>query len=194
MTEIPERKPRGMLVYPRSAWRKLFMKMPLYYWRMGLGPVLQRWFLVLTTTGRKSGQPRHTMLEFSVMDGKTFLGSGWGERPDWCQNIAADPRVTIQSSSGTQSAMARRVTSDEEMARLYHVAKARKSPVWKEYLASLGIEDTVEDYVAKKERLVIFRLDPTSEKTPALMKTDLVWVWGVVLLVAWFAWWLLSRM
>jgi len=65
MTEIPERKPRGMMVYPQSAWRKLFMKMPLYYWRMGLGPILKRWFLVLTTAGRKSGQPRHTMLEFS---------------------------------------------------------------------------------------------------------------------------------
>jgi len=188
MTEIPERKTGWMMVYPGRGWRKQFMKMPLRYWRMGLGPILQRWFVVLTTTGRVSKQPRHTMLEYSVMDGKTYLGSGWGERPDWCKNIAADPRVTLQSARGVESAMARRVTTDEEMARLYHVAKARKSPVWKEYLESLGIEDTVEDYVAKKERLVIFRLDSTSEKTPAPMKTDLVWVWAVIAVVAWLIW------
>jgi len=194
MTEIPERKAKWMMVYPGSGWRKQFMKMPLRYWRMGLGPLLQRWFVVLTTTGRKSGRPRHTMLEFSVMDGKTYLGSGWGERPDWCKNIAADVRVTVQSTKGVENAMAKRVTADEEMARLYHLAKARKSPVWKEYLASLWIEDTVEDYVAKKERLVIFRLEPTSEKTPMPMSSDLVWVWGVVLLGGWFAWRLLSRM
>jgi deazaflavin-dependent oxidoreductase (nitroreductase family) len=188
MTEIPERKAGWMMVYPGRGWRKQFMKMPLRYWRMGLGPILQRWFVVLTTTGRKSGQPRHTMLEYSVMDGKTYLGSGWGERPDWCKNIAADPRVTLQSSRGIESALARRVTDDAEFARLYHVAKARKSPVWKEYLESLGIEDTVEDYVAKKQRLVIFRLDPTGEKTPAPMKTDLVWVWAVVVIVALAIW------
>jgi deazaflavin-dependent oxidoreductase (nitroreductase family) len=188
MTEISERKAGWMMVYPQHGLRKLFMKMPLYYWRMGLSPILKRWFLVLTTTGRKSRQPRHTMLEFSVMDGKTYLGSGWGERPDWCKNIAADARVTIQSTKGVQSAMARRVTSEEEMARLYHVAKARKSPMWKEYLESLGIADTVEDYVAKKERLVIFRMEPTSEKTPAPMKTDLVWVWAVVVAVIFAIW------
>jgi deazaflavin-dependent oxidoreductase (nitroreductase family) len=188
MTGIPNKKSPWMMVYPGSGWRKQFMKMPLRYWRMGLGPILQRWFLVLTTTGRKSGLPRHTMLEFSVMDGKHYVGSGWGERPDWCKNIAADPRVTIQFSHGMESAMAKRVTADEEMASLYHVAKARKSPVWKEYLESLGIEDTVEDYVAKKERLVIFRLEPTSEKTPAAMKTDLVWVWAVIAIVVWLIW------
>lgn len=176
------------MVYPERGWQKQFMKMPLRYWRMGLGPLLQRWFVVLTTTGRVSTKPRHTMLEYSVMDGKTYLGSGWGERPDWCKNIAADPRVTLQSSRGSESALAQRVTSDDEMARLYHVAKARKSPVWKQYLASLGIEDTVEDYLAKKERLVIFRLDPTSEKTPEPMKTDLVWVWAVISVVAWVIW------
>ncbi|MBI3485195.1 MAG: nitroreductase family deazaflavin-dependent oxidoreductase [Acidobacteria bacterium] len=188
MTEIPERKTKWMMVYPGKGWRKQFMKMPLRYWRMGLGPILQRWFLVLTTTGRKSGQPRHTMLEYSVMDGKTYLGSGWGERPDWCQNIAVDPRVTIQSKGGAESAIARRVTSDEEMARLYHAAKAKKSPVWKQWLEARGIEDNEEDWVAKKDRLAIFRMDPTSEKTPAPMKTDLVWVWAVIAIVMWLIW------
>ncbi len=185
MTEIPERKAKWVMVYPGSGWRKQLMKMPLRYWRMGLGPLLQRWFLVLTTTGRNSKQPRHTMLEFSVMDGKKYIGSGWGARPQWCKNIAADPRVTVHSKDGVESAVANRVTADEEMVRLYHAAKARKSPVWKEYLESLGIEDTVEDYVVKKDRLLIFRLDPCREKTPAPMKTDLVWVWGVIAVVVW---------
>lgn len=176
------------MVYPGSGWRKHFMKMPLRYWRMGLGPLLQRWFVVLTTTGRVSKQPRHTMLEYSVLDGKKYLGSGWGERPDWCKNIASDPRVTVQSKDGVESAIARRAASDEEMARLYHAAKAKKSPVWKQWLEARGIEDNVEDWVARKDRLVIFALEPTSEKTPAPMNADLVWVWAVVAVVIWAIW------
>jgi deazaflavin-dependent oxidoreductase (nitroreductase family) len=187
MTEIPDRKPAPIMVYPGGGWQKLFMKMPLYFWRMGLGPILQRWMLVLTTTGRKSKMPRHTMLEYSIVDGKIYLSSGWGERPDWCKNIAADPRVTVQSKFGAESFIAQRATADEEIAELYFIAKG-KSPVWKEWLEARGIEDNVDDFVAKKDRLVIFRMEPTNEHTPAPMKADLLWVWAVLAALVWVIW------
>lgn len=182
-----QQKELGWMVYPASEWRKLMFKMPLIWWRLGLGRLLSRLFLVLTTRGRKSGLPRHTMLEYSIVDGKTYVVSGWGTRAGWYKNIQADPHVTIQTIDGTQSVVARRVIDEEVIARLY--AYAQRSPLWESYLTSLDIQPTREDFVAKKERLVILTFDPTDEPTPAPLEADLVWLWPVMagcLLVGWF--------
>ncbi len=55
--ENPTKKPPWMMVYPGRGWRKQFMKMPLRYWRMGLGPLLQRWFLVRWKVSTLRGEP-----------------------------------------------------------------------------------------------------------------------------------------
>ncbi len=53
------------------------------------------WFLVLTTTGRRSGLPRRTPLNYAILDGRVYLLSGFGRRADWYRNLADDPRVTL---------------------------------------------------------------------------------------------------
>jgi hypothetical protein len=118
------------------------------------------------------------MLEYSIVNGKTYVGSGWGERTDWYKNIQADPHVTIQSVKGTQRAIARRITDEETIARLYDHMK--RSPVWDSWLASWDIEPTLEDILAKKDRLVILTFDPTGETTPPPLEADLVWLWPVM--------------
>jgi hypothetical protein len=52
--------------------------------------------LVLTTKGRKSGQPRHTVLEYRRHGSKLYLVSAWGNRPNWINNLQADSTVTVQ--------------------------------------------------------------------------------------------------
>lgn len=167
----------GLMVYPRGLRRALF-RAPLVLWRLGLGRLVGRSILVLSTVGRRSGRCRPTVLEYSVVGDRTYVASGWGLKPDWCRNILADPRVTVQSSAGTLHARAVRVTADDEMLALYHAARGR-SPVWKEYLEALDIEDTPSDYLAKKDRVVAWRLDPTSEPTPDAVRADLLWLWIV---------------
>ena len=177
-----EQRGRGWMAYPtRHSLLWLFYKAPLVQHRLGLGPLLRRFFrvLVLTTRGRKSGRPRHTMLEHTWHNGRAYIAPGWGERTLWYQNILADPRVTVQRSASPYGAVAVRVTEDSELAELYR-AMAGKSPVWKEYLDSWGIQDTLEDYLAKKERLVVLRLDPTPDVPLPPLRADLVWVWPVV--------------
>jgi len=55
--------------------------------------------LLLTTTGRKSGEPRHVTLTF-VEDGGRYLviASNAGEptHPQWFLNLSANPDVTVQ--------------------------------------------------------------------------------------------------
>jgi deazaflavin-dependent oxidoreductase (nitroreductase family) len=62
--------------------------------RFGRGPVL-----VLTTTGRKSGQPRTTTVLYSKDgDRLVVVGSNTGSEqpPAWALNLAATPRATVQ--------------------------------------------------------------------------------------------------
>jgi deazaflavin-dependent oxidoreductase (nitroreductase family) len=64
-----------------------------------LGPVHFDKLVLLTTTGRRSGQPRTVPLG-GVRDGDAVLlfasNMGSPQDPDWYLNIAADPHVTVE--------------------------------------------------------------------------------------------------
>src|SRR5271157_3121454 len=125
---LPQRG-HGWMAYPGRGWRRMLVRMPLLYWRLGLKPVLVRFCplgfraLVLTTKGRKSGQAHPTMLTHLVLDGRIYIGAGWGERTQWYRNILADPRVTVQARGHAFGALARLITDDEELQRLYWHAR-----------------------------------------------------------------------
>ena len=55
-----------------------------------------RVILLLTTTGRKSGRPRVTPLQYEESDGIIYLGAARGKQADWVRNILADPEVTVR--------------------------------------------------------------------------------------------------
>jgi deazaflavin-dependent oxidoreductase (nitroreductase family) len=63
---------------------------------VGLGPIVGKIILLLTTTGRKSGQKRITPLQYEEIDGNYFLGSARGTKSDWYRNIEADGRVEVR--------------------------------------------------------------------------------------------------
>lgn len=50
-------------------------------------------FLHLTTTGRRSGQPREVELWFTRRGGHDYVIAEEGERAHWVRNLLADPRV-----------------------------------------------------------------------------------------------------
>lgn len=176
---------QGLLVYPTGGWRRWMFRAPLVLWRLGAGALLRNKMLVLTTVGRRSGEARRTALEYSVIDGKVYIGSGWGMRTDWCRNLAADPVARVQSRLGTQAVVARRADSPEEFRQLYHLIRGA-SPAWKDYIASHDIEDREDDFVAKRERLVTWRLEPLSgadaASAPPPLRADLAWVPAVLVL------------
>jgi deazaflavin-dependent oxidoreductase (nitroreductase family) len=170
-------------LYPRQTWAKFIAKAPLVLWRLGLGPITGRGFLVLTTTGRKSGLPRRTMVEYHRLNGKKYIASGFGKEAQWYKNIMADPRVTVQTSDGTERMRAVRVTDDDELIAIIEVFKRVDTPAGIEwYLRSYGVEPTHEDIVAKKDRLYFLRLAPTDEPTPPGLEVDLAWLWPIALL------------
>ena len=187
-------KDRGMMkIYPRARWARLLMKTPLISWRLGLGPITGRLFIALTTTGRKSGLPRRTMIEYHTTKGKKYAPCAFGIRSQWYQNILADPRVTIQTSDGTESALAIRVTDDDELLDVYDLFMRRDAPLTKWYLKTLDIEPGSADLLAKKDRVHFIRFDPTNEAAPPGLAVDLVWLWPVGLFALFALLWILIR-
>lgn len=76
--------------------------------------------LVLTTTGRRSGDPRDAVLLYA-RDGSAWvvLASNWGQAhdPAWALNLLADPRATV-TVAGVGTPVRARTASDDERARL----------------------------------------------------------------------------
>jgi len=75
--------------------------------------------LLLTTTGRHSGQPRTTPLIYG-RDGDRYLvvasRGGAPTHPDWYQNLLAQPEVQVQVMADRFKARARPSTAAEKPA------------------------------------------------------------------------------
>lgn len=176
--------------YPTGVLR-LALRMPLTFYRLGLGAILNALrLLILTTRGRKSGQPRHVAVEYRRHGSKIYMISGWGERPDWYQNLLTDPLVTIQLGNQTVSALADKVTDPAEALRAVNLFR-RDAP--DRYDAVLGrlVDDEISgmNLPDVSHQFTIVRLDIIADE-PLLpgLPTDRIWVWpaaviGLVLIV-----------
>jgi deazaflavin-dependent oxidoreductase (nitroreductase family) len=82
--------------------------------RMGGHPVL-----LLTTTGRSSGLPRRTPLQYERVGGDQILVAAAGgahEPPAWWRNLLSDPRATLQIGDRVWQARAVVVAGQERAA------------------------------------------------------------------------------
>ncbi len=77
---------------------RLWFKQPLLLYRLGLGPLIGRQILLLTTIGRKTGRPRVTPLGYgySTADGSYHVVAGWDGRTDWYRNLKVNPNAHVQ--------------------------------------------------------------------------------------------------
>jgi deazaflavin-dependent oxidoreductase (nitroreductase family) len=114
-----------------------------YHWR---GTTI----LLLTTTGRVSGEPR-TMPLIHRSDGDRYVvvasKGGWPEHPGWYQNLVANPSATIEVRD-REIPVTASTAEGEERARLW----ASMTEVWPAY----------DDYQAKTDREIpVVVLTPT---------------------------------
>jgi deazaflavin-dependent oxidoreductase (nitroreductase family) len=74
-------------------------------------------FLLLTTTGRRTGQPRTTPLNY-LADGDTFVlvaSYGGDDRdPQWLHNLRANPAASVQVGAQRHDVQARVATAEEK--------------------------------------------------------------------------------
>jgi deazaflavin-dependent oxidoreductase (nitroreductase family) len=106
-----------------------------YHWR---GTTI----LLLTTTGRASGQERTTPLIHREDDGKWVVVASKGgapEHPDWYKNLERDPEATIQVKDERISVRGR-AAEGQERERLWELM----TEVWPAY----------DQYQQKTDRLI----------------------------------------
>ncbi len=103
---------------PGPIFKRLF-KTPIFFYRLGI-PLFSSFVLLLTTTGRKSGEKRYTPLEYQREDGTGYpiIMAGWGGKTDWRRNILANPHVHVQIGRESFAAIAEPLSEAEVVARL----------------------------------------------------------------------------
>ncbi|MBN2083939.1 MAG: nitroreductase family deazaflavin-dependent oxidoreductase [Anaerolineales bacterium] len=103
-------------VKPPRGLARLGFRLPIWFYRLGLGGLLGTRFLLLTHTGRKSGLPRRTVLEVVRCDreSETFVvAAGFGPGSDWYRNIRENPRVTVECGGRKRDMTAAFLTPDQ---------------------------------------------------------------------------------
>jgi deazaflavin-dependent oxidoreductase (nitroreductase family) len=92
-------------------------------WEAARMPVLQ-----LTTTGRKTGQPRSVMLTSPWQEGTTLVvvASRGGDdvHPAWFLNLVDNPKVEVTMKGRSKQTMHARVATAEERARIWPLLTA----------------------------------------------------------------------
>ena len=108
-------------------WQRVkhIQKLHRVLYAIGLGPIIGRIILLLTTTGRKTGLKRVTPLQYEEIDGKYYLGSARGLQADWVRNIQADPQVEIRVKSLNFQGQAEVVTDPCRIADFVEVRLQR---------------------------------------------------------------------
>ena len=146
---------------------KWLFKLPVLQYRLGMGWMIGKYVLLLTTTGRRSGKPRQTALEY-VYDGdhdRYRVAAGWGGHTDWYRNLLKDPNVRVQVGTRTFSAVAERAC-DEEVAT-YMMAVSERHPrmdrVWNRW-SDEPVDGTMESYIRAARNFPSVWLRPIKQR------------------------------
>lgn len=105
--------------------------------------------LVLTTTGRRSGQLRSQPLAYVERDGTAYVvGTNWGgdSHPAWTWNLLDDPAARVERRGRAEDVRARLLTEEE------------REQVWPDFVAIWPAYDTYLDRIDREPR--IFALEP----------------------------------
>jgi deazaflavin-dependent oxidoreductase (nitroreductase family) len=99
---------------------RVFMRSPIVLYRLGLGWVLGRRFVLVEHVGRKSGLTRRTVLEVIDHDPAGLaVAAAWGPRSDWFQNVQANPDVRVSTGRLRNIAGRARVLSRAEAEEVF---------------------------------------------------------------------------
>jgi len=108
-------------------WSKMknIQKIHRVLYAIGLGPLVGRIILLLTTTGRKSGLKRVTPLQYEKIGEEYYVGAARGVHADWVRNIQSLPQVDIRVGAKRFHGTAEVVTDPSRFADFLEVRLQR---------------------------------------------------------------------
>lgn len=149
----------GFQLTPRFLLRLMHLPPRLAY-ALGLGPLIGRFILLLTTTGRKSGRRRVTPLQYEQIDGDYYLGAALGHRADWVRNIQANPQVEIRVKCSHFSGRAEIIQDTRQIADYLELRLRRHPKMVGAIMRSDGIpippqRSDLEEYATRLALVVV---------------------------------------
>lgn len=138
-------------------WLKPTNKVLMTMMRLGIAG--EKGPMVLTVTGRKSGQPRSTPITPMFVDGERYVVGGF-PGADWVRNAQANPAATL--TQGRRSERVRMVEMPLEDARPLLRQFPTLVPSGVSFMKKSGLitEGTPEELEALAGRCAVFRFDP----------------------------------
>jgi deazaflavin-dependent oxidoreductase (nitroreductase family) len=128
-----------------------FFKMPLILYRLGLGWVLGKRFMLLTHVGRKSGKVYRSVLAVLCFDEKTqeiMAVSPWNSS-NWYRNIQSAPAIEVETGRVKYAPAQRSLTAEEIAAALIEFRE--KYPIFSRMVARIPgwkIDSTYDEFLA----------------------------------------------
>jgi deazaflavin-dependent oxidoreductase (nitroreductase family) len=141
-----KRRPRGIL--------RLLLRAPIWLYRSRLGWLMGKRFLMLSQTGRNSGQQHQGVLEVvfhSHESGAYYVAAGWRGKADWFKNIQVNPAVHLMIGVQTFDAVAHVVDPSEAADIL--LAYAHQHPLAFHELSRMMMGETLQAYPADCYRM-----------------------------------------
>jgi deazaflavin-dependent oxidoreductase (nitroreductase family) len=184
--EVSTLEPR--LEQLRQGFRKYLNPFMLGMWRLGLGAWFNAWpevsgrVMVITHTGRKTGRPRRTPVNFAMVDDELYCLAAFGGVSDWYRNMLANPHVEVWLPDGWWVGAAEDVSDCKE--RLPLVRQVMIGSGFAARVAGLNpytMSDEDLEKATATYRLVHIRR--TQARTGPGGPGDLAWVWPVAAMV-----------
>ncbi|MFE9696217.1 nitroreductase family deazaflavin-dependent oxidoreductase [Streptomyces sp. NPDC006270] len=163
MTRSHPHAGRGRPPLPRG-WRRRLARLPIAFFRVGLGPVFGRRLLLLHHTGRNSGLDRRVALEVVAHDareGTWTLASGFGPKAAWYRNLRAAPKTTIQVGTRHYAVTAHFPNADEgaEIMARYARTRPRTARRLCSFMGFDVADGSADSYRRAGRRIPFVRLD-----------------------------------
>ncbi|MCP4005079.1 MAG: nitroreductase family deazaflavin-dependent oxidoreductase [bacterium] len=161
---------------PRGLTRRLY-RAPIALYRLGLGGLLGKRFILIEHTGRVSGLTRRAVVEvlrYDAVRDEFIIASGFGEGADWYKNLIATPRASIQSGSRRVQVVANPLPVERRERELLDYGQ--RNPEAAKFVAKLmgyRHDGTDEDLRALGRLLPLLVLDVQDGTVPIALDPEL---------------------
>ncbi|HEX2391939.1 MAG TPA: nitroreductase/quinone reductase family protein [Solirubrobacterales bacterium] len=130
------------------------MNVPVYRWSGGrlMGRVNRAPVLLLTTTGRKSGQKRTAPVVYLEDDGRISVintNAGNAKLPAWSLNLEANPEAEVELGRKRMAVRARAAEGEE------------RAELWRKHNAQYAGFDEYKAELPADRPITVFVLDPS---------------------------------
>jgi deazaflavin-dependent oxidoreductase (nitroreductase family) len=85
--------------YPPKAFLRFLFRIPVYFYRIGLGWLFGERFVLINHVGRKTGKEHQVVVEVLEREKGTnnvIVVAGYGEQTQWYKNLRNQSKTTIQ--------------------------------------------------------------------------------------------------